>query len=149
VNKDEICAVGEGLEKTSVTYIKRDEVLGTMKQNMLTAPSLKWQYYATEDGVLFNYPILNYCNDRYDPRFRFVLMYQICHIRIPILGTYIKHISASDSNFVTSLLNNLCPVQKELLNVEYDCVMLQCTCNKIYHGVDRILYIEMRQINFG
>ena len=75
VNKDEICAVGEGLEKASVTYIKRDEVLGTMKQNMLIAPSLKWQYYATEDGVLFSYPTLNYCNDRYDPRFRLAFSY--------------------------------------------------------------------------
>ena len=75
MNKDEICAVGEGLEKTSVTYIKRDEVLETMKQNMLIAPSLKWQYYSTEDGVLFSYPTLNYCNDRYDPRFRFAFTY--------------------------------------------------------------------------
>ena len=82
MNKDEICAVGEGLEKTSVTYIKRDEVLETMKQNMLIAPSLKWQYYSTEDGVLFSYPTLNYCNERYDPRFRFVRS-----APLPIWGT--------------------------------------------------------------
>jgi len=120
VNKDEICAVGEGLENSPVTYIKRDEVLGTMKEYMLIAPSLKWQYYSTEDGVLFSYPTLNYDNDRYDPRFRFVLMCQIWHVRIPILGIHIRHISAT---YLTIF------VLKEWLNGKYDCVMLQCIRN--------------------
>ncbi|KAI0239289.1 Voltage-dependent calcium channel subunit alpha-2/delta-3 [Lamellibrachia satsuma] len=70
VNKEEICAVGDGLKKTSDNYVNRDEVIETMKQNMDTAPSLKWQYFASEQGVLFNYPTVGYCDETYDPRFR-------------------------------------------------------------------------------
>ena len=72
VNKDDICAVGQGLKESSVTYINRDIVLETLKDNMATAPSLKWQYFASEQGVLFSYPTLKYCSETYDPRFRFV-----------------------------------------------------------------------------
>ena len=81
MNKEEICAVGEGLKKTSVKYVNRDEVIETMKQNMDTAPSLKWQYFASEQGVLFNYPTVGYCDETYDPRFRFV--------HISLLNTFI------------------------------------------------------------
>ncbi|KAI0210265.1 VWFA and cache domain-containing protein 1 [Lamellibrachia satsuma] len=70
VNKDEICAVGVGLKQTSVKYINRDDVLKTMKNNMAYTASLKWQYFASEQGVFFSYPTLKYCDDNYQPRFR-------------------------------------------------------------------------------
>ena len=78
VNKDEICVVGEGLKQTSVKYINRDDVLNTMKDNMANSASLKWQYFASEQGVFFSYPTLKYCSDTYDPRFRFVHIQTEC-----------------------------------------------------------------------
>ena len=80
VNKDEICVVGEGLKQTSVKYINRDDVLNTMKDNMANSASLKWQYFASEQGVFFSYPTLKYCSDTYDPRFRFVHIQTECSV---------------------------------------------------------------------
>jgi len=74
VNKDELCAVGDGLDKsTSITYVNRDDVMSVMRENLKTAPSLKWQYFSTEEGVLFNYPTFSFCPKNYDPRFRCVV----------------------------------------------------------------------------
>ena len=80
VNNNEICVVGEGLKQPPVRYIDRDKVLGKMKQIMNKVPSLKWQYFASEQGVLFNYPTLAFCDKGYyDPRFRYVRSYIFCH----------------------------------------------------------------------
>ncbi|KAI0210270.1 VWFA and cache domain-containing protein 1 [Lamellibrachia satsuma] len=70
VNKELLCAVGDALNGSSVTYVNHDDVIRVMKENLETAPSLKWQYFSTEEGVLFDYPTFSYCPVTYDPRFR-------------------------------------------------------------------------------
>ena len=49
-----------------------DSVLEKMKYNMQNNEVIKWQYFASEDGILANYPAFEDTADcrSYDPRFR-------------------------------------------------------------------------------
>ena len=49
-----------------------DSVLEKMKDNMQRYPVIKWQYFASEDGILANFPAFEDKADcrSYDPRFR-------------------------------------------------------------------------------
>jgi hypothetical protein len=58
-------------DKTSKKTINQ-KVVTQMKENYDAMPSLKWQYFGSEDGVLVNYPSVELggsCSD-YDNRFR-------------------------------------------------------------------------------
>ena len=35
-----------------------------------TALGIKYAYYGSEEGVMFNYPAIRTCDREYDPRFR-------------------------------------------------------------------------------
>ncbi|XP_014676318.1 PREDICTED: VWFA and cache domain-containing protein 1-like, partial [Priapulus caudatus] len=50
-----------------------DTVLDRMRTNLQTVPSLKWQYYGDENGVITTFPSVpkKDCH-KYDPRFRYV-----------------------------------------------------------------------------
>jgi len=49
------------------------ELLQAMMTNLRTIPGVKWQYLGNKEGVMFNYPSDNPCDQAaYDPRLRFV-----------------------------------------------------------------------------
>lgn len=49
------------------------ELLQAMKTNLRTIPGVKWQYFGNKEGVMFNYPSDNPCDQTaYDPRLRFI-----------------------------------------------------------------------------
>ncbi|XP_014676319.1 PREDICTED: VWFA and cache domain-containing protein 1-like [Priapulus caudatus] len=65
-------------------HMKRlhDTVLDRMRANLQNVPSLKWQYYGDENGVITTFPSVakKDCH-KYDPRFRYVwTSYQECII---------------------------------------------------------------------
>ncbi len=49
-----------------------DSVLDKMRENMQNNPVIKWQYFASEEGILANFPAFHDTADckSYDPRFR-------------------------------------------------------------------------------
>lgn len=43
-----------------------------MQQNLINVPTLRWQYYANEEGVIVSYPATQEClGDSDDPRLRY------------------------------------------------------------------------------
>ena len=70
VDLNSMCSMGRGLKTGADTFLTND-VLEVMKDNAIRVPSLKWQYFANEQGVLFNYPLMSFCDDAYDPRYRY------------------------------------------------------------------------------
>ena len=71
VDGSTMCVAGDGLTKGASKFLK-DDVLAVMRENQRVLPALKWQYYSSEEGVLFTYPALHFCEGSppYDPRFR-------------------------------------------------------------------------------
>ena len=64
-----MCFYGEGLHH-SPTKFPSEVMLKTMKSSLQGIPSIKWQYFGTEEGVIAIYPAFDMKDKTYDPRFR-------------------------------------------------------------------------------
>ena len=82
VNLDQACPVGEQL--LSATKFVHEQIHDTMKNNLQTHPTIKWQYFASEQGINTVYPAFKLCDDTYDPRFRSAIIlwdnWQLLHV---------------------------------------------------------------------
>ena len=56
-----------------------------MKQNFDNNPTLKWQYFGGEDGIMSIFPSNYACDNKFDPRFRQVhygiFFYILSHVQ--------------------------------------------------------------------
>lgn len=68
VNLNEVCTSGEQL--ASATKFVTNTVCDKMKANLLAHPTIRWQYFGSEGGVMPVYPSFRQCDVNYDPRFR-------------------------------------------------------------------------------
>jgi hypothetical protein len=49
-----------------------NNILEQMQRNLVNVPTLRWQYYANEDGEIVTYPATQKClTDSEDPRMRY------------------------------------------------------------------------------
>ena len=67
-----MCHTGQGTKSSSGRQYPPSAVNDVMKQNLADNPSLKWQYYGGEDGIMSIYPGNKMCNENFDPRYRSV-----------------------------------------------------------------------------
>ena len=64
-----MCVHGRALTKSNPSEFLNTGVLDYWKEKY-DDDNIVWIYYATEEGVLFNYPASTHTDIRYDPRFR-------------------------------------------------------------------------------
>ena len=67
-NLDQVCTSGEKTDQA--TKFVSNDVKERMKKNLKDYPSIKWQFFGSEEGVMTTYPSFRHCDSAYDPRFR-------------------------------------------------------------------------------
>ena len=71
VNYESLCVHGRALSDNPREFIST-QVLEYWKEKYL--PGILWIYFASEEGVMYNYPSVVQEDENYDPRYRCVLL---------------------------------------------------------------------------
>ena len=69
VDYNHLCVAGNGLRRNPQEILPI-EFVDYIKNVYSQEIGLQYIYFGSEEGVIYNYPSVNFCSDDYDPRFR-------------------------------------------------------------------------------
>ena len=69
MNYEKLCTIGQEVDD-AIEFLPAD-ITSVIRTQYQKALGIKYAYFGSEEGVMFNYPAVKACSQKYDPRFRY------------------------------------------------------------------------------